>query len=288
MKKLLAVGVIILFLGVAFAPSINANISKASIDSELVEITTEVCGINGVTPNTVLLSKEDAEEIEQLFDSIRERLNATETREEAEQIFNEAVVELDKYGLLGGLSVRQAQRMVTRRNQPFRDLQLEIDDTEYMNLGCLMAGRVDVMNIRHLLRLRMNFYGYILNLFPGNPFFSPIRTYCQTRISILWMRAAINPIQILNTQIFGKSGGEDWLFTLGLLGIKLWRGHFDGNISFPMEWPSGVGGGTFYPATLGFTGISISILFIEVGDFIPALRPFVLGTAPIVSVKLLN
>jgi len=44
MKKLLSVGVIVLFLGLAIAPSINADVSKASIDSELVEITTEICG----------------------------------------------------------------------------------------------------------------------------------------------------------------------------------------------------------------------------------------------------
>ncbi len=117
MKKLLVVGVIVLFLGLAIAPSINANVSKASVDSDLVEITTEVCGINGVTPNTVLLSKGDAEEVDRLFDSIRERLNATGTREETEKIFNEAVVELDKYGLLGGLSVEQAQKLVTGEYQ---------------------------------------------------------------------------------------------------------------------------------------------------------------------------
>jgi len=34
-KKSLAVAVILLFIGLAFASSINANISKASIDSEL-------------------------------------------------------------------------------------------------------------------------------------------------------------------------------------------------------------------------------------------------------------
>ena len=148
MKKLLSVGVIVLFLGLAIAPSINANISKASIDSELVEITTEVCGINGVTPNTVLLSKEDAEKVEQLFDSIRERLNATETREESEQIFKETVVELDKYGLLGGLSIKQAQRLVTGKyhnsrtiNLPeksFKKRPLNFDENE--NVFCLIAG----------------------------------------------------------------------------------------------------------------------------------------------------
>ena len=111
MKKLLAVGVIVLFLGLAIAPSINANISKASIDSELVEITTEVCGING-GKHTVSLSKEDAEEVDLLFKSIRAQLNNAESREKVVEIFKKAIIELDKYGLLDGLSGKQLQRLV--------------------------------------------------------------------------------------------------------------------------------------------------------------------------------
>ena len=45
-KKSLTVAVILLFIGIAFAPSINANINKASLDSKLVEITTKVWGFN--------------------------------------------------------------------------------------------------------------------------------------------------------------------------------------------------------------------------------------------------
>jgi len=45
-RKGLAVAVILLFIGVAFAPSINANISKTSIDSELVDLSSEICGLN--------------------------------------------------------------------------------------------------------------------------------------------------------------------------------------------------------------------------------------------------
>jgi len=147
MKKLLVVGVIVLFLGVAIAPSINANVSKASIDSELVEITTEVCGINGVTPNTVSLSKEDAEEVEKLIDDIERRLDNVETREETVEIFNEAVVELDKYGLLGGLSVKQAQRLVTGGYNNLRIGEFfekaNIDSNIKGNFFCLLAGNTD-------------------------------------------------------------------------------------------------------------------------------------------------
>jgi len=40
MKRILAVGVIILFIGVAVAPSINQSIVKASFNDDLVEVTT--------------------------------------------------------------------------------------------------------------------------------------------------------------------------------------------------------------------------------------------------------
>jgi len=58
-KKGVVVAVILLFIGFAFAPSINTNISKASLDSELVEITTEVWGFND-GKHTVQLTKEES------------------------------------------------------------------------------------------------------------------------------------------------------------------------------------------------------------------------------------
>ena len=73
-KKGVVVAVILLFIGLAFAPSINANVSKASLDSELVEFTTEVCGLNG-GKHTVSLSKEDAVEVENLINDIERRLD---------------------------------------------------------------------------------------------------------------------------------------------------------------------------------------------------------------------
>ena len=93
MRKLFVIGVIGLFFGLAVAPSINADVSK---DDELVEFTTEICGLGG-RKHTVLLTKEEAEEIDRLFISIRDRLNATDSKEEAEVIFSEAVVELDTF-----------------------------------------------------------------------------------------------------------------------------------------------------------------------------------------------
>jgi hypothetical protein len=110
MKKnsLTIIGISILFLGLAIAPSINANVSK---EGELIEIITEIYGPGGGM-QTVHLTKEEAEEVDKIFDTIRLRINESSSREEVNRIFKEAVVELDRYGLLGGLSVKQAQRLV--------------------------------------------------------------------------------------------------------------------------------------------------------------------------------
>lgn len=107
-KKGLAVSVILLFIGVAFAPSVNANV----VEDDLVEFDVEFCGLG--KKHTVKLTQEESDEVELLFDEIHQQLENVETREEAEEIFKEAaVVELDKYGLLGGLSIKMAQKLIS-------------------------------------------------------------------------------------------------------------------------------------------------------------------------------
>lgn len=54
MKKILTIGVILLFIGVAVAPSINFTVVKASDDNDLVEVTTQACGIKGYRETMVL------------------------------------------------------------------------------------------------------------------------------------------------------------------------------------------------------------------------------------------
>ena len=100
MKKLLVFGVIVLFLGVVIAPSINANISKASVDSELVEFTTEICGLDG-GKHTVQLTQCQIKQLDKLFDGIREQLNKAETREDFIESFNRAIQVFKKEGYLG-------------------------------------------------------------------------------------------------------------------------------------------------------------------------------------------
>ncbi|PNX46208.1 MAG: hypothetical protein BV459_06880, partial [Thermoplasmata archaeon M11B2D] len=114
MKEIFVLGVILLFIGVAVAPSINQSVVTASREDDLVDVTTHACGIHGYNDTTVKLTREQYKNLEEYLVEFRAKLNQTTSREEAVPIFKDAVVELDTYGLLPeGMSVKLAQRLVT-------------------------------------------------------------------------------------------------------------------------------------------------------------------------------
>ena len=260
-KKGVAVAVILLFIGLAFAPSINANISK---DSEMVEFTTEICGLNG-GKNTVQLTKAEEKEVDILFNSIRERLNSTESREEAEEIFNEAIVELDKYGLLGGLSVKQAQRLVTGtfQNQRFFNHMYPRTLDENENKFCLIAG--------------MTSNTYFEGL--GALFFSKVMGIFRTGVGLMGylffiIIAMINPIAFGNRINLGEEYEEwegeyeyyysyGWVFTMGTNGIKTYKRKMEGVLPIQgsyLNWGD-LSYSRYFPGVVGFTGIKIDSSF---------------------------
>jgi len=279
MKKLLVVGVIVLFLGLACAPSINANVSR---DNELVEITTEICGLGG-GKHTVQLSKEEAEEVEQLIDDIERRLDEVETREETVEIFNEAVVELEKYGLLGGLSVKQAQRLVTGVHQDSRFMK-HIErlydrnqaDTD-SNFLCLIVGQTSETYISSLLLNIIALGPIIVELLPG-VFFEAVEGL-ELLLIFLWFISyllvsvfdGIRPVYIGGQICFGwMDNTEGWVYTNGLKGIINWSGKLIGKINTLS---------TVGTAVVGFTGIR-QLMYSENGR-----ESFYLGFALRVKIK---
>ncbi len=118
MKKILVVSVIFLFIGVAVAPSINQIAVKASQDDDLVEVTTQACGIQGYGNTTVKLTREQANEIDLLFETINSKLNNVTSREESIHIYQNAIIELDKYDLLPqAMTSEQALHLTNGVNQ---------------------------------------------------------------------------------------------------------------------------------------------------------------------------
>ena len=144
LRKSLAVAVILLFIGVALVPSINSNVVK----DELVGITTEFCGIIGTEPNMVKITEKKYVEIGEYINEFKEKIISAKSSEEKVDIFNEAIVKLDTFGLFGDLNVEEVQNLVTGRYLNFKELP--VFDERYVpsfekldvnsNIFCLVTG----------------------------------------------------------------------------------------------------------------------------------------------------
>ena len=211
-KKWLAVGVILLFIGVSVAPSFNLPIAKASQDDDLVEVTTQAYGIKGFGESTVKLTKKQYQNLEQYLVQFRARLNQTSTRVEAVPLFEEAVVELNKYGLLPkGMSVTQAQKLVVglSYNLISKNLMKKVPKNNavngVLNFFCLVIGNTNQT--------------YPLNIFGFLPFI-----FFDISIHFL-------PFQLLGPVVFGKTFyivpdgygtdylSQGWIAAVGLNGL---------------------------------------------------------------------
>jgi hypothetical protein len=246
MKKILAAGIIILFISVAVAPSINQSVVKASQDDDLVEVTTQACGIQGYGNTTVKLTREQYQNLEQYLVEFRERLNQTSTREEAVPIFKVAVVELNKYGLLPkGMSVNRAYRLLTNQNNQrfklFNTLELDPD----ANYLCLVSGlTTETMSFGPINNLAQRSLNNLLGFLYDNEsfvirlinLFENISVWLKdsNHILFLWLiRLLLMPVELFATFViiwivFG--GYVTSLLPFGLLslltfGCSTWEGY---------------------------------------------------------------
>ena len=236
-KRGLAVCVILLFIGVAFAPSINASVVK----DELVEFDIEFCGLG--RKNTVQLTQQEADEVEQLFDDIEQKLSEVDTREEAEIIFNNAIVELDKYGLIGGLSVRFAQNLVTGkfRNSFKNNIQQESPTSvkdEIHNRFCLVLGTSLIFTVIQpsniLVPIIDDIYWYIYTKMHNHDLglFFVLLSYTIFNIKPMHINCCISFGYERVIPGYGTSAcpAIGAIFTIGLEGIKNIAGNFYGNL----------------------------------------------------------
>jgi len=280
-SKGLAFVFILLFIGVAIAPSINFNVVKASNDNDLVEVTTEACGIKGFGNQTVKLTRQQYQNLEQYLVDFRAKLNTTTTREEATPLFKETVVELNKYGLLPkGMSIKTAQQLVTGRRhligfehlikKPFLRSQFNLSDNE--NLLCLV-------------------YGFA----PGSGFngwrsFGPIVRLLML-LSYLYITGTITnliPINILYTITLGQYQAPDWNPGIG------WVGTFglNGKRVFHDQWLYGAlpvnpivlsypwGNNYYHPGIMCFTGLHITSLNDESSYYLGSALWVKIGSEP--------
>ena len=235
-KKCMVVGIILLFVGIAYAPSINQNVVKASQEDDLIEVTSQACGIKGYRDTTVKLTREQYQDLQEYLVEFRARLNQTTTREEAVPLFKEAVVELDEYGLLPrGMSIERAQKLVVslQYNPRMNILERKISNpvfstNEIENYVCLIVG--------------MSFHTYFI----GFPLF-PFKLFSMVILG--WWTYNL---------VYGSGGNPaiGWLLSIGLCGLKSIAGFFYGSILEP-ELIYGLGCNI---GIIGFTGLRLGLV----------------------------
>ncbi|MFA5102023.1 MAG: hypothetical protein WC525_02605 [Candidatus Thermoplasmatota archaeon] len=299
MKKIFAVSIILLFLGVSVAPSINMNVVTAAQEDDLIEVTTQACGIQVYGNTTVRLTREQYQSLEEYLVDFRARLNQTSTREEAIPIFKEAVVELDTYGLLPkGMSVERAQKLVTKSYQDkkiinFQEKMLKnslliIDNTS--NVLCLIAGRttetifIPFLARANLIPLLATLAWASVTLTSGRLIIGVILLGLSLIFGITsimsFLLGNISPLSFSQWIRFGEwisrpgyvNPADGWLSTMGLNGMKTWDHSFHGGI-----------GGDDYLGVMGFTGIKI--FFPNLNFVAIPYTAFFLGSALLVNIE---
>ena len=150
MKKALVIGVIFLFISIAIQPVIIADVSIESDKSELVEITVEIYEVNRVQIYTVILTQEQAEDLDLLINNTKTVLDAADNSDEAKNIFMNTVLSFNELGLLpNSINVEKVQKLVTgeERNprverlfeRYYNNNQKGLFDND--NILCLIAGK---------------------------------------------------------------------------------------------------------------------------------------------------
>lgn len=263
--KRLAIGIIFLFVGVTMAPVINFNTVKASLGDDLVEVTTQICGIQGYGNTMVKLTREQYQNLEEYLVEFRARLNQTTTREEPLLLFKEVVVELHKYGLLPkGMSLPQAQTLVYRwspqqmTNGSFKGISEKTQQIQKINFLCLLAGQTTTTSFDNIGTLLVSFMPLIFN----NVAMAIFRLQIFVFLSLLCMTtplAVMNRMNLGYHTFFGNVPASGWMTTIGLLGIKTIQGNMSGdiNVQGTSWWPEISQVSIKNPAALGFSGIKI-------------------------------
>jgi hypothetical protein len=249
-KRWLAVGIILLFIGVAFGPSINFSVVKASNDNELIEVTTEACGIKGFGNTTVKLTRQQYQDLEQYLVFFRAKLNQTTTQEKAIPIFKKAVVELNKYGLLPkGMSVEQAQRLVI--HDTHEHIFQSWGPFEKLNFFALIAGHLNNSFFHPLFSdfimtgigaFFIFLFCFIHKFFPEYTnnfiiFFILVMNFYQLIIDFYNQYIPFSLYCLVRPESGNFSG---WVTSVGILGFRLWSGDLMGEID-------------------GFTGIKLKL-----------------------------
>jgi len=289
-KKILAILINTLFIGISIAPSISAEMNRTNN----VEITVNIYGLGYIEEKTISMSEEEINEVKSYINEIKSKLEKVETREEVTKIFEDSIIKLNNFNLLSkNLSIEKCHKLIFGEDSKKAKKSLidnifdghTTDSNE--NYFCLTAGETtNTVSYGPIWRNSIRLWNGLGTLFISLYDWLDTRGYYYLAnmvdklfgiplllsLFLIILSGPIpnfNPIPIggticlgkLQTSIFGASNyypAEGWVYTIGLNGIKEWNGSFYGQLPLVCApWFLGLFGWDFYPGLYGFTGIKL-------------------------------
>ena len=257
----------ILFIGISIAPSLHASNLNIS-NEELEEVVIELVSINDSTEASVIIPKKAVEDIDNLFESIKTELDNSQTIEDSIEIFNNALIKLENFGLLKDINSDQAQRLFFRNchdGLKNRILQGSLKKLGLLhdNISCLcrIVGKAtDTFFCRFSLIYLMSLPYMDIPPLPLPIFFLVLIFWGFTYASIIpWIVCSLFNFGLREFISFGhlEPAGygfypvpsKGWIRTRGLFGEKNTSGELLGKLPY---FPLFIG-------VIGFTGIKIKL-----------------------------
>jgi hypothetical protein len=274
LRKGCALTIILLILGLAFLPTINANQYIKNIDDDIIEFPVEIYRINSKEIHTVKIHKDEVKEIQQLLNDIEHQLKMIKSHDEAVIVFRRAVSQLYEHGFFPkDMGLEEAQQLVNGRRDihkitKFFDKIYSKDKSiiKNFNIFCRVGGMVETPTFLGI------FWGLFFTVFHFWYEFvqSLMPYYLYWFFPFFLLFAPLAEMMYMSPFHFGQAvyiGDKDvdavpgWVNAIGLLGIRQWEGQLWGSI--PINTPFGLWD---HPAILGFVGIKMVKNFVPPWD----------------------
>jgi hypothetical protein len=266
-------------MSVGVQPAIAVNESIKPGNSELVEINTELFGLNTPFSYTIKLSNEDSEKIDKIFEEIDTKISSSESIDETIEIYDWAIIELDKYGLFGETSIDDVRKIVlgpyyykekaeyidrkiSRYNEIFKEstnsnclingvIKRELGKDNYCALGIFQtfySTFITLINhrisqITDLLIIAGLISQIIFYVIDFGEMFIPILPPCVIGLG-MWCPSYVKP-------------AKGWINTEGTLGKINTTGEFFGQFPLFQSIFSSTQAEVYYPGIFGYAGIQI-------------------------------
>ena len=297
MKKIPAIFIIIILLGVSFHSTIStAQPPKKPLEKYSIDV--EFFGVETTEKRNIALSNENMEKLTFLIKNINEKIVHAQTLEEIHHIYTNFLPQLSE--------ILNLDRKIQHQ------LQTSFQTMHYLNRLSEKNGRFVQGNQQNTT----NHFCYIMgdttnttvfriyNILP-KPFFNWLneKLYYWIRIPLIlfFVLITIYPLHLLSTFIIpyalsllpanvmtvltlGATWAPSmgWVYTNGGNGIKKWDSPLYGHIGIDQRWYLNLPA-AFYPAILGFTGIKINLGQFN-GPWYLMSHQFFFGTAVFVSI----